>query len=345
MLPQADTTNANPTAVSRFKTLQVAVGLARVAREKRRIRNNLPLKSVVVVASKKADVEALEYLKSYFLAEVNAWDVELSTEWEKLCALKVQPNWKDLGKRLGKQMKDVAKAINDLKFEEIVAFMKNGEMNVCGFKLTSDDVLVKREFAGDSKRFEACVSDDGSLLVAIDTTCDEDLFCELRSRSIVAAIQKLRKSAGLVVTDKVEMFYEVTDVAPQEATLAYSKISEALNIHKDTVLKRLKQIPKPSSERSRFAVKVASESLTEMDICKGKFVVYLARPMLKCDREALVGLAGNQVLLGDLLEMALSTMDYQAVSQQSSVDVYLDGVAYKLERGRHFNVSVCDMNL
>ena len=27
----------------------------------------------------------------------------LSTEWETLCALKVLPNWKDLGKRLGEQ--------------------------------------------------------------------------------------------------------------------------------------------------------------------------------------------------------------------------------------------------
>jgi hypothetical protein len=37
----------------------------------------------------------------YFKGEINAWEVTLSTEWETQCSLKVLPNWKDLGKRLG----------------------------------------------------------------------------------------------------------------------------------------------------------------------------------------------------------------------------------------------------
>ena len=61
------------------------------------------------------------------------------------------PNWKDLGKRLGKQMKDVAKAINELTQEQVVAFMNDGVMHVCGFELTKDDIVVKREFSGDAK--------------------------------------------------------------------------------------------------------------------------------------------------------------------------------------------------
>ena len=36
-------------------------------------------------------------------------------------------------------------------------------------------VKVKREFNGDNKRYEASVSDDGMLLVAIDTTCDDEV--------------------------------------------------------------------------------------------------------------------------------------------------------------------------
>ena len=45
----------------------------------------------------------LHYFLDYFKGEINAWDVTLSTEWETLCALKVLPNWKDLGKRLGER--------------------------------------------------------------------------------------------------------------------------------------------------------------------------------------------------------------------------------------------------
>jgi hypothetical protein len=32
---------------------------------------------------------------------------------------------------------------------------------------------------------------------------------ELRARSVAAAVQRMRKAAGLVVADRVEIFYEV----------------------------------------------------------------------------------------------------------------------------------------
>ena len=101
MIIKTDESRLDRRAEARFKTLQLAVTLARIGRERRHIRNNLPLKSVTVVAANSDDVEALEYLKSYFLSEINAWTCELSIEWESMCLLKVQPNWKDLGKRLG----------------------------------------------------------------------------------------------------------------------------------------------------------------------------------------------------------------------------------------------------
>ena len=40
--------------------------LVRVARERRHIRNNLPLRGVIVIAANSDDVEALEYLKGSY---------------------------------------------------------------------------------------------------------------------------------------------------------------------------------------------------------------------------------------------------------------------------------------
>jgi len=61
-LPAVDESRINARAEARFKTLQEAVCLAR-----RHIRNNLPLKDVLVVASNPDDAEALTYLKPYFM--------------------------------------------------------------------------------------------------------------------------------------------------------------------------------------------------------------------------------------------------------------------------------------
>jgi isoleucyl-tRNA synthetase len=280
MLPVPDESRLNRRAEARFRTLQQAVTLARIARERRHIRNNLPLRSVTVVAAHEDDVEALQYLMSYFLSEINAWDVQLSTEWERMCLLKVQPNWKDLGKRLGKEMKNVANAINALSTAQIVDFMNTGEVTVCGFTLTKDDIVVKREFNGDAKRYEAAASDDGSLMVAIDTTCDEALFSELRARSIVAAVQKLRKSAGLVVSDQVDIFYEIVDEKGGEAAAAqaYQQVEECFKTHGEIVDKRLKSTPQKAYTKPAEATVIATESLEDQDICKGMFKLWLTAP-------------------------------------------------------------------
>lgn len=45
----------------------------RVARERRHIRNNLPLRGVIVIAANSDDVEALEYLKGARLYALNRW--------------------------------------------------------------------------------------------------------------------------------------------------------------------------------------------------------------------------------------------------------------------------------
>lgn len=335
MLPEADKSLLNPRAVERFKTLQLSVTLARMAREKRRIRTNLPLKSVTVVAARPEDVEALEYLKSYFLAEVNTWQIELSTDWEKMCQLKVMPNWKDLGKRLGKQMKEVAKAISELTFNQISNFMKEGVIDVCGFSLTTEDLVVKREFNGDAKKYEACVSDDGSLLVAIDTTCDEELFCELRMRSVVSAFQKLRKSSGLTPANRVEMFYEVVKAEGQEVE-GQLLVDTALNVHRDSVLKRLKQMPLPVSHRPAHSVLVGRENLEEPDVSKGTFVVYLTRPQVSVDFDALTALVGGNKQTAEMIRMYLCSVEYSKAETASSMTVNLEGTAFTLQQGTHY---------
>lgn len=338
MLPHHTECIANIEAVYRFKILQSAVTLARIAREKRKIRNNLPLKKVVIVAANQSDVDALLYLKHYFLAEVNAWNVEFSVEWEKLCKLKVQPNWKDLGKRLGKSMKDVASAINNLSSNQISDFMRSGTINICGFDLDQNDLVIKREFSGDSAVFEACSSDDGSLMVAIDVTCDDELFSELRARTVVGAIQKLRKVAGLCINDQVEMFYEVRNGGDVESEM--KNIEQSLLTHKEMVCKRLRQLPVPSKERSSFSVTVAKEVLEEPDICKGNITIFLTRPVVSVNATQISEKYGSEKV--ELIEMLLVTMDYEKISSCADVLALLDDKEIKLLKNFDYFPSVSD---
>ena len=280
MLPAVDQSRINARAVSRFKTLQQAVVLARVARERKRIRTNLPLKSVLVVSANNDHIDALTYLQPYFLSEINAWDVQLSNDWESYCTLSVMPNWKDLGKRLGKQMKAVAKGIQDLSQAELIAFMKSGLITVCGFDLTLEDLVVKRVFNGDTSRYEAAVSDDGTLLIAIDTTCDDSVYQELRARWLTAAVQKTRKSVGLVLGDKVEAFYS------SDSPEVMKQLGEALQKHAATTVRRIKSVPLPLSCKPKHALVLGSEVFNDTDAAASPVTLWLTVPAWSVDTEA-----------------------------------------------------------
>jgi isoleucyl-tRNA synthetase len=152
LLPSVDESRVDARAESRFQTLQKAVVLARVGREHRKIRNNLPLKDVLVITTNEHDNDALNYLETYFKGEINAWNVTYCSNWRDFCTIKITPNWKDLGTRLGKNMKQVAKAVSGLTPDEIQGLMDTGSITLCGFELTTDDLVLKREFSGDKKR-------------------------------------------------------------------------------------------------------------------------------------------------------------------------------------------------
>jgi len=157
--------------------------------------------------------------------------------------------------------------------------MHCGVIELCGFSLTKDDIVVKREFNGDIKKYEACVSDDGSLMVAIDTTCDDELTSELRARSIIAMVQKLRKSSGLVVSDMIEIYYEVIDKNGDEKNklVSYENIEKSLQDHNETIRKRLNTLPLPVTFKPEAVEDISNESVEDIDICKGQFKLYLTK--------------------------------------------------------------------
>ena len=332
MLPVADASRLDPLAVSRFTTLQQAVTQARISRERRKIRSNLPLKNVIVISANQEHVDALEYLKPYFLSEINAWNVTLSADFSSNCSLRIVPNFGLLGKRLGKDLKAVQQSINKLTQEQITDFKNTGAITVCGYNFTNEDMVTKIEFNGDNKVYEASVSDDGSLMVAIDTTCDEEIMQELRAKQFCAQVQKMRKSSGLVVGDRVEVFYSATDADSDI-------IFQSLAAHSDSTVARLKSMPLPAGQfLSSNAVLIAKETLKDADISKTPFDLILARPITAVDLTALeaCGVQGDAKSSAAMFIQTMSTVE-------DTVSVVVDGTRLALKRGLHYFADANEM--
>jgi isoleucyl-tRNA synthetase len=349
MLPEIDNSRLNPLAVRRFTILQQAVQQARVSRERRKIRSNLPLKNVLVICANQEDIDALEFLKSYFLSEINAWNVTLSTDFKTNCSLKIVPNFRELGKRLGKDLKIVKIAIESLSQKEISDFKDNGSITIHGHTFNNDDLVTKIDFNGDNKQYEASVSDDGSLMVAIDTTCDDEIMNELRAKQFGATVQKLRKSSGLVVGDKVEIFYSSKD------TNDINIISESLNIHKDTVIGRLKSLPLNANKyMSNGAIVIAKETIKDDDISKKPFVLYLTQPIVAVDIDSIkyeLGIQGDsdsdsnneeQQKINSTIQY-MQTLAISSITDSTSVSVTVDNTKLVLKKGMHYYENSQDM--
>lgn len=337
MLPALDESRLNQNAVSRFNTLQAAVTAARNARELKKIRSNLPLRSVLVVASRQEDIEALNYLKQYFLSEINAWDLTLSSDMEKYCIIKILPNFESLGPKLGKQIGAVKKELNDLKADAISQFMSTGKITIAGLEMSKDDLLVKIEFNGDKNKYQAVVSDDGSLVVAIDYTCDEEILSELRARQIAAEVQKLRKSSGLTINDKVEFFYEDT------TAIDGGKIAESLKMHADTTVKRIKSIPLPISVAPKYSAVFASEVVKDEDISVTPVKLVFKIPVASVDIQTVCDDFKVDINIADMIAMYVQTMDYNRVCGLNTINVTIDNRSYNLMAGKHYFSSASDM--
>jgi len=112
----------------------------------------------------------------------------------------------------------VAAAIAALTPAEIAAFQATGSLTVAGYELSGEELLLKKEFKGDTSIYQAESSQDGSLLVVLDTRQDERVLAQATARELVNRVQKLRKRVGLKLTDVVEIYYETAEKGIQEVS-------------------------------------------------------------------------------------------------------------------------------
>ena len=117
---------------------------------------------------------------------------------------RVKPNFRTLGKKYGKLMKDIAAAVNNFGKTEISTIEKSGKFDlVIGgekVEILADDVEI---FTEDMPGW--LVTNDGRLTVALDITVTDDLLREGIARELVNRIQNLRKSSGFEITDKIRI--------------------------------------------------------------------------------------------------------------------------------------------
>lgn len=184
-----------------------------------------------------------------------------------------------------------------------------------------------------TQKYEAAVSECGSLMIAVDTTCDEEILQELRARTFAATVQKLRKTAGLVVSDRVEIFYEESD------GLSPTSVSAAMLHHATSTVKRIKSLPLSMGLCPKQAIVLIREVVTDGDISKSPVTIVLTQPCVAVDVGAIEGTDAVRTMAA----MYLQSMDYDRLSEMQEVRVTVDNNPLVLLRGKHFFHSANEM--
>jgi isoleucyl-tRNA synthetase len=177
--------------------------LGRGAREQAGINVRQPLSRMVCVAPGISE-RALRGLLPVLAAELNIKTIELASSGDALVTLEAKPNFRALGKKFGKKTPLAAEAVTKFTSDHLRAFAAGGELLVTvdgeTHGLDADDLTLLRRASGD-----LVVQEEHGFFAAIDPTITPALRREGLAREIISRVQRMRKEAGLAVSDRIRL--------------------------------------------------------------------------------------------------------------------------------------------
>ena len=170
-----------------------------------------PLAKIIIPVLDKQMAKHIEAVRALIMNEVNVKDIELIADTTGIITKRIKPNFKTLGPKYGKYMKQIAALVATFTQEQIAAVENDAEtiLNIDGEQLVTtaaDYDITSEDMPG------WLVASEGKLTVALDITISDELRREGVARELVNRIQNIRKDSGFEVTDKIRVEIEATDL-------------------------------------------------------------------------------------------------------------------------------------
>ena len=200
------------------------VSLGHSARQKANRKVRQPLAEAAFSVGNSYERKAVETYADLFTDELNVKHVRLLDSSTEAISHTVKPLPKQLGQHYGNKFPAIQKAILAMNTEEAAHTLLAGKslkVHVDGetYEVLPDEVevkaLAKEGFA---------VAEEGPYVAALVTELTSELVEEGLAREFVRRVQDLRKSAGLEVADRIELFVD-----------ASAGLKSAIEAHRDYI--------------------------------------------------------------------------------------------------------------
>ena len=212
--PEADERLIDPDLEEMMSLAQRVSSMVLALRRKVSIKVRQPLMKILIPVLDPAMAAHISAVKGLILSEVNVKQLELIEDTTGIITKRIKPNFKTLGPRYGKYMKQIAAMTAEFSQERIARIEAAPEtvLDLGGEQITvtpADFEITSEDMPG------WLVSTEGKLTVALDITLTNELRAEGAARELINRIQNIRKESGFEVTDKIRVEIEAKPAVEQ----------------------------------------------------------------------------------------------------------------------------------
>jgi isoleucyl-tRNA synthetase len=162
-------------------------------------------------------------LRQHIADELNVLTVEALSSSGDLVDMSVKANFRSLGKRFASKTPQIAAVIATYGASEIERLRAGDRIELAEHEgwVEAEDVIVS-----ETPRTGWAVASAGPETVALDLELTDELRAAGTVREIVRLVQEARKSQGLEVTDRIELWWEAAGDTAQALRAAESVLAE-----------------------------------------------------------------------------------------------------------------------
>ncbi|MEZ5315701.1 MAG: isoleucine--tRNA ligase [Chlamydiales bacterium] len=221
--PNYDCEARKPELEAGMDILQTVVSLGHSLRKEHKLKVRQPLLSAHVVCNQEKLLQFLQREEYLITEELNVKKVYFYRENQDFIRLSVKPNFRVLGKKIGKHMKAAQLLIQKLEQEKIHALLNGEAINFTfgdeSFLITAEDVEIVQEV-----RQGWVAMNSGNVTIVLDIGLTQELILEGIARELINKINTMRREANFAVTDRICVRMKSSE-----------KIQQALVIHKNHI--------------------------------------------------------------------------------------------------------------
>ena len=218
--PKADEALIDSSLEEMMSLAQRVSSMVLALRRKVSIKVRQPLTKILIPVLDPAMARHIAAVRNLILGEVNVKELELIEQTTGIITKRIKPNFKTLGPKYGKYMKQIAALTAQFSQERIAEIEAAPEsvLEIDGQQI----VVTPADFEITSEDMPGwLVASEGKLTVALDITLTDELRAEGVARELINRIQNIRKDSGFEVTDKISVEIEQKELVA-EAVARYA---------------------------------------------------------------------------------------------------------------------------